>query len=89
MCSELAKMLLAIFFLSCDVITTASASRIRVEADGGYTGIVVKINKEVPEDACPEILANLKVCQKTHTILISKGRFSSPKTCPQNMRSHE
>ena len=40
------------------------ASRIRVEADGGYTGIVIKIDKEVPEDACPEILANLKVRQR-------------------------
>ena len=32
-----------------------------MDPDGGYTGIVIKINKDVPEDLCPQILSNLKV----------------------------
>ena len=52
-------------FLLALTSLSVEASRIRVEADGGYTGIVIKIDKEVPEDACPEILANLKVRQRT------------------------
>ena len=51
-------------FLLALTSLSVEASRIRVEADGGYTGIVIKIDKEVPEDACPEILANLKVRQR-------------------------
>ena len=37
------------------------SSQIRLGNDGGYTGIVVKITKDVPEELCPEILSNLKV----------------------------
>ena len=36
-------------------------TQIRIDPDGGYTGIVIKIDKDVPEDLCPEILTNLKV----------------------------
>merc|ERR1719510_928848 len=36
-------------------------TQIRIDPDGGYTGIVIKINKDVPEDLCPQILSNLKV----------------------------
>ena len=39
-----------------------SSRRIHLDlADGGYKGIVVKIDKEVPEKHCPKILANIKV----------------------------
>ncbi len=44
--------------------TVASAtSRIKVDADGGYNGIVVRVADDgtVPEDKCPEIVANIKV----------------------------
>ena len=34
---------------------------IKIESDGGYTDIVIKIRDEVPEDKCPKILQNLKV----------------------------
>ena len=45
--------------------TTLSApSRIKVDADGGYTGIVVQIDKDVPEEECGRILASLKVGRK-------------------------
>ncbi len=41
----------------------ASASKIRVSGDGGYTGIVIKISDDgsVPEDKCPEIIDNIGV----------------------------
>ena len=40
-----------------------SGSKIRMDSDGGYTGIVIKIKDDgsVPEDECPKILANLQV----------------------------
>ena len=38
-----------------------SNQKIRIDPDGGYTGIVVKISKKVPENECPNILTNIKV----------------------------
>ena len=39
-----------------------SSRRIHLDlSDGGYKGIVVKINKDVPEKYCPKILSNIKV----------------------------
>ena len=39
-----------------------SSRRIHLDlSDGGYKGIVVKINKDVPEKYCPTILSNIKV----------------------------
>ena len=39
-----------------------STRRIHLDfSDGGYKGIVVKIDKEVPEKHCPKILSNIKV----------------------------
>ncbi len=38
-----------------------SASGLKVDPDGGYNGLVIKIGDEVPEEACPQILENLKV----------------------------
>ena len=54
------------FSLLCASSALASAgsiprSRIRMEPDGGYTKIVVKISKDVPEKQCPTLLRNLKV----------------------------
>lgn len=43
------------------VLSSVQSSQIRIDADGGYSGIVIKINKDVPEELCPQILANLKV----------------------------
>ena len=42
-------------------IVLCQKTQIRIDPDGGYTGIVIKIDKDVPEDLCPEILTNLKV----------------------------
>ena len=63
------KMLFSLLLLStaCAAVTSddslqfSGPSRLRVEADGGYRGLVVKIDKDVPEDECPAILKNLKV----------------------------
>ena len=44
-------------------------SQIRLDPDGGYTGIVIKIDKDVPEDSCPQILANLQVRKITCLML--------------------
>ena len=52
-------------------IVLCQKSQIRIDPDGGYTGIVIKIDKDVPEDLCPEILTNLKVrklCLTFHCI---------------------
>lgn len=38
------------------------ASALRVESDGGYAGLVVRIREDaVPEQSCKEILDSLKV----------------------------
>ena len=50
---------------------TAQQSQIRIDPDGGYTGIVIKINKDVPQDLCPKILSNIKVSKK-----IPSGTFT-------------
>ena len=36
-------------------------SQIRIDPDGGYNGIVIKIDRDVPEKHCPRILSNIKV----------------------------
>ena len=64
---------------------TAQQSQIRIDPDGGYTGIVIKINKDVPQDLCPKILSNIKVSKKipsgTFTkatkMKVAKGGFKS------------
>ena len=67
---------------------TAQQSQIRIDPDGGYTGIVIKINKDVPQDLCPKILSNIKVSKKipsgTFTkatkMKVAKGGFKSEDT---------
>ena len=57
-----AMCLLAVTLTLSSAATTLSApTRIKVDADGGYSGIVVKIDKDVPEEECGRILASLKV----------------------------
>ena len=36
---------------------------IKLEPDGGYTGLVFKIHKDVPEDMCEDIIQRMKVRQ--------------------------
>ena len=43
------------------VVSSETESRIHIDSDGGYSGIVIKIDKDVPVEKCPEILQNLKV----------------------------
>ena len=55
------QLLLLFSGCSCDSLLFPGPSRLRVEADGGYRGLVVKIDKNVPEEECPVLLKNLKV----------------------------
>lgn len=50
-----------IFLLLLAHCCNSQQSQITIDPDGGYTGIVIKINKDVPEDLCPQILSNTKV----------------------------
>jgi hypothetical protein len=45
----------------CVTLVASAVSRISVEPDGGYSGIVVKISDEVSEDSCADILKNFQV----------------------------
>lgn len=54
--SKLLSLLLAFILASKSVIST-----IQVEPDGGYSGIVIKISEDVPEDECYNILQKVQV----------------------------
>ena len=45
------------------ILGLTTASQISIDPDGGYKGIVIQIQKNVPEEKCPQILSNLKVRQ--------------------------
>ena len=45
------------------ILGLTAASQISIDPDGGYKGIVIQIQKNVPEEKCPQILSNLKVRQ--------------------------
>ena len=47
-----------------------SQSRIRIDDDGGYRGIVVRIGNQVPEEDCKQILQNIKVRQQWHILIV-------------------
>ncbi len=84
----------ALLCLAAVAATATTPSRIKVDADGGYTGIVVKIDKNVPEDECARILENLKVRsgawgQRTYSTRypsppLSLGRGSHAPMIPHN-----
>ena len=60
----------ALLFLSVAAISTAHASsKMEVDGDGGYSGVVVKIADDgsVPEDKCSEILDNIRVSTNEST----------------------
>ena len=50
----------SIFFL----FWTAFADQISIDPDGGYKGIVVKIDENVPETNCPQLLQKIQVRPK-------------------------
>ena len=43
------------------VISPPVVTSIKLEPDGGYTGLVFKIHKDVPEDMCEDIIKQMKV----------------------------
>ena len=56
-------MVTTLLFLSAAASTAHSASKVEVDGEGGYSGVVVKIADDgsVPEDKCSEILDNIRV----------------------------
>ena len=72
------NLLVATWSLSSAATTLSAPTRIKVDADGGYSGIVVKIDKDVPEEECGRILASLKVIltlnERDHPLTV--GAFS-------------
>ena len=55
--------LLPIFclLLGLSTLQLPTANSLRLDADGGYTGLVFKISEDVPEEECDVILTRLKV----------------------------
>ena len=60
------------------MVFTLAPSQIRLDPDGGYTGIVIKIDKEVPEEMCTQILSNLQV--RTHQFICRDKKYKTPCT---------
>ena len=65
----MAKSKFSLVFLLLVISSTPVISFIEV-TDGGYSGIVVKISDEVPEDACEDILKRIQV--RPLTFIFSK-----------------
>jgi len=58
----MATLLLVVLAIGCGNAIPTEPSGIKINSyDGGYTGIVFKIESEVPEEHCAEILNNLQV----------------------------
>ena len=76
-------LLVATVSLSSAATTLSAPTRIKVDADGGYSGIVVKIDKDVPEEECGRILASLKVGLRMNALypylVTLSGQISSEK----------
>ena len=51
----------AAFSLLLLLLITKQVISIQVEPDGGYSGIVIKISEDVPEDTCDDILHKIQV----------------------------
>ena len=58
--------LLAVLTAVAVAAAHSTSSKIEVDGDGGYSGIVIKIADDgsVPEDKCQEILDNVRVRTK-------------------------
>ena len=53
--------LLPILVLPILLASLTLVSSIRLESDGGYSGLVFKISEDVPEDLCDDILQRMQV----------------------------
>ena len=63
-------------------LSEESRSLIQVDSDGGYKNIVIKIDKNVPEDQCSQILDNLKVRQlRDNFIILPTNRIKATENC--------
>ena len=50
-----------LFLILIFVIVSNEASKIKISSDGGYGDIVIKIEENVSEDDCPQILSDIEV----------------------------
>ena len=81
------SLLLLLLSSSCLVSTL---SRVHLTPDGGYKGIVVRIDKDVDQDHCHEIIKNIKVrivnllinCIYLNLAVSVHCWFSHPALCP-------
>ena len=55
------RTLVVVLGLVVPLVMSMAPSQIRIDPDGGYTGLVIRIDKDVPEELCPKILSNLQV----------------------------
>ena len=53
--------LVVIVIVGISDVVTRESSKIRIANDGGYEDIVVKIEEELDEEDCPDILRGLEV----------------------------
>jgi len=84
-CSVTKTLLALIAIATLLGVSDAGPSRITLDPDGGYTGIVVKISDEVNDEHCTEIIENFQVRTpflKKNTFEMSKaGTEDAMRTC--------
>jgi len=74
-CKTLLGLLAIIALIGVSDAAHQGPSRVTLEPDGGYTGIVVKISDEVNDEYCSEIIENFQVKKYFH-INYDEGFFS-------------
>ena len=64
----MAVAMLILVAAAASMVAAVAGSQMKVGSDGGYNGVVVRIADDgsVPEDKCPEILANMQVRRGAH-----------------------
>ena len=50
-------------------IVTSDVSKIKIAADGGYEDIVIKIEDDIAEEDCPDILRGIDVRERKNSFL--------------------
>ena len=63
-------------FLTVLTILVMSVSCIKLNNDGEYTQITVKIDDDIPDDDCEELLDNLKVSKDMFVNILSNKEIA-------------
>ena len=64
---KMLKLLFTLVVLT-SLLTPQPVISIQVLPDGGYSGIVIKISKDVPEENCADILQKIQVSYNIYTV---------------------